>query len=78
MLIGVLNVWPLSLLTAMKVSELDVSIHTIYLLFLSTSAVIKDDADNGESTVIVPATSTIAKNIALVLFVDTILFNIYI
>ena len=48
------------------------------MLFPSTSAVIKDDADNGENTVIVPITSTIAKKIALVLFVDTILFNIYI
>ena len=48
------------------------------MLFSFISAVIKDDADNGENVVIVPATSTIAKNIALVLFDDTILFNIYI
>ena len=78
MLMGGVNVWPLSLLTAMKASELSVSFHTTYILFPSTSAVINDDADNGENVVIVPATSTIAKNIALIRFVvDTILlFNI--
>jgi hypothetical protein len=32
---------------------------------------------DGDDRAIVPATSTIAKKIALVLFIDTILFNIY-
>jgi hypothetical protein len=32
--------------------------------------------DEGNDRANVPATSTIAKNIALVVFVDTILFNV--